>query len=241
MFGKKTCSGCNEKVSKEFDFCPHCGSAFGKGKNKEDYGMLGTDDELERTEASSPFESILGKMSSGMFNKLFGNAVKMLEKELEKEFKNQNQNVGINENQNQNPIFPQRTNFEIIINGKRINPENIRFSQKVLHPSENSNKQKKKTIPKMSSESMKKISKMKKKEPSTNIRRLSNKVIYEIDIPGVKSMEDISIIKLENSIEIKALAEDKKKAYSKLIPINLPITNYEFSDGKLILELDAKN
>ena len=233
MFGEKTCSGCNEKVSKEFDFCPHCGSAFGKGKNKEDYGLLGADDELEMTDAFSPFEGIFGKMSGSMFNKMFGNAIKMLEKELEKEFKNQGQNQRIS------PNFPQKTNFEIIINGKRINPENIRFTQKVMQPIEESSRPRKKAVPKMSPESLKKISKLPKKEPSTNIRRLANKVIYEIDIPGVKSIDDVSITRLESSIEIKAFAGNK--AYAKLIPLNLPITNYELSDGKLILELDAKN
>ena len=231
MFGKKTCPECSEKVSKKYDFCPYCGTPFGKAGKQKDYGMLGTNDEME---AISPFEGMFGKMSGSMFNKIFGNAIKMLEKELEKEFR-QGQSPGIN------PNIPQRTNFEIIINGKRINPENIRFTQKILQPAEEAGKTRKKAVPKMSTENLKKISKMKKHEPLTNIRRLANKVIYEIDIPGVKSIDDDSITRHESSIEIKALAEDKKKAYAKLIPINLPITNYELSDGKLILELDAKN
>jgi len=77
-----------------------------------------------------------------------------------------------------------------------------------------------------------------KKEPETNIRRLSNKVIYEVNLPGVKSVKDVSIAQFENSIEIKALAKDK--VFSKIIPINLPIRNYNLSKGKLTLELDAK-
>jgi HSP20 family molecular chaperone IbpA len=223
MFGKKICQRCKEKVSNKYSFCPHCGNLFGK-KKEDGYGMLGIDDEMELQQ--NPFEVLLGGMGSSVLNKMFGGAVKMLEKELEKEFKNQNQNQNM----------PQRTNFEIIINGKRINPENIKFTQRIIEPE---NKPKKKATPKMSTESLKKISKLPKKEPSTNIRRLANKIIYELDIPGVKSMEDISITRLENSIEVKAVAESK--AYSKIIPINLPITNYELSDGKLILELDAKN
>ena len=54
-----------------------------------------------------------------------------------------------------------------------------------------------------------------------------------------KTKKYISIVKLENSIEIKAVS--KKKAYIKLIPINMPITNYQLEKGKLILELEAKN
>jgi len=54
----------------------------------------------------------------------------------------------------------------------------------------------------------------------------------------VKSVKDVSIAQLENSIEIKALG--KGKVFSKMIPINLPIKNYNLSKGKLTLELDAK-
>src|SRR3989344_3748821 len=49
-----------------------------------------------------------------------------------------------------------------------------------------------------------------------SIRRFADRVVYEIALPGVKSIKDISITKLENSIEIKAVSKDK--AYFKLIP-----------------------
>ena len=90
-----------------------------------------------------------------------------------------------------------------------------------------------------SAKNIKKLSTLPRKEPSTNIRRLSNRVIYEIDLPDVKSEKDVSIIQLENSIEIKAVS--KNKAYTKLISLNLPIIDYNFSDEKLILELSGKN
>ena len=86
-----------------------------------------------------------------------------------------------------------------------------------------------------SMENQKKVGKLPKKEPRTNIKRFSDKVIYEIEIPGVESIEDVSIVKLESSIEIKAITKDK--VYFKLIPIGLPITNYNLEKGKLVLEL----
>ena len=58
-------------------------------------------------------------------------------------------------------------------------------------------------------------------------------------MPGVKSIKEISIRKLEKSIEIRAVSKDK--AYSKIIPVNLPILDYELEKGKLILELETKN
>ncbi len=232
MFGKRPCSSCSKKFEGKYSFCPYCGNPV--GKKAEEYGMLGTDDIMQQNPGL--FDSFFSGMGNGVLNKMLGNTMKMLEKELEKEMKNQKKEVAGEEVNS-----PQRTNFEIIINGKRVDPNSIRFSQKII-PTHGKVQKAEKTGKKsasMSVESMKKMSKMPRQEPSTSIRRLSNKVIYEIEIPGVKSIGDISITKLENSIEVKALAKDK--AYSKLIPINLPILNYELSDGKLTLELDAKN
>jgi hypothetical protein len=66
------------------------------------------------------------------------------------------------------------------------------------------------------------------------LKRIADKILYEIEIPGVESVEDVSIINLESSIELKALG--KEKAYSKSIPITLPIVGYDFSEGLLVLE-----
>ena len=83
------------------------------------------------------------------------------------------------------------------------------------------------------------MGKLPRETPTANVRRLGDLVIYEINIPGVKSLKDISISQLENSIEIKAIAKDK--AYLKLLPVSLPILNYNLEKDKLILELEAKN
>ncbi len=109
-------------------------------------------------------------------------------------------------------------------NSQRLKPEKINenFKQNIF-----------------TKEKIKKFANLKKEEPKTEIRRLSNKVIYEIEMPGVKTMEDVSILKLESGIEIKAVS--KEKAYIKTIQINLPIEKYNLSEGKLILELGIRN
>ena len=89
-----------------------------------------------------------------------------------------------------------------------------------------------------SEKNMQKLLTLPRTQPSTQVRRLSNKIIYEIDVPGVESLNDVSISQLENSVEIKAVGKDK--VYSKLIPINLPINDHKFSKGKLILEFLAR-
>ncbi len=216
MFKKKLCKNCGNKISDKYEFCPYCGSSF--NENSEDWGMLGKTDTINEFEqfSNSLFGGIGGKIIGGML----GKTLKMLEHEIQKEMKTQNNNP--------------KTNFELIINGKRIDPKEIKISQQKQIV-----KEQKKVLPNISNDSLKKISTLPKKEPLTNIRRLADKVIYEINMPGVNSINDISIICLESSIEIKALAN--KTAYFKVIPINLPIINYKFLNEKLVLELGIRN
>jgi hypothetical protein len=68
---------------------------------------------------------------------------------------------------------------------------------------------------------------------------LTNKIVYEIDLPGVTNVKDVIINRLENSIEVKAFAKDK--AYFKLIPLSLPIERYHLKEGKLVLELKPED
>jgi hypothetical protein len=70
------------------------------------------------------------------------------------------------------------------------------------------------------------------------VRRLSDRIVYEIELPGVKA-SDIIINKLQNSIEIKAFT--KEKAFFKLLPVALPILNYYMKQGKLVLELKPED
>jgi HSP20 family molecular chaperone IbpA len=219
MFEKKKCSKCKSNVKKDFDFCPYCGNRI--NFDSEDWGMLGKNDFVTD---QNPLE---GLFSGGMLGKMLGNTLKMLEREMQKEMKKTPE-----ENLT-------RTNFELYINGKRVNPQNIKVTRqpKTEYP-ERELKNDIKTN-EFSEEKLKKLSKLPRQEPTTNIKRLSDRVIYEINIPGVKSIKDISIIQLENSIEIKAIGKDR--AYFKLIPLNYPIINEKFSRGKLVLELETRN
>ena len=61
----------------------------------------------------------------------------------------------------------------------------------------------------ISKEKMEKLAKLPKKEPPSEVRRMGNKVIYNLEVPGVNDIDDIFINKLESSIEIKAISDDK--------------------------------
>jgi len=232
MFSKKTCQRCGRKTSKESSFCPTCGIPLKKNQRREEFGILGEDDSFDEVESLS--NSIFGGMSEmggGFMNKMISSTMKMLEKEMEREMQG-----GRNRTQNQsNNNFP-RTKFKLMINGKEINLNN---GMGEVENVEKKEKQKERAIKfkKFSDEQIKKFSKLPRKEPKTDLKRIADRISYEIEIPGVDSFEEVSILPLENSIEIKAIA--KEKAYSKSIQINLPIINYAFSKGLLVLEFQG--
>ena len=178
------------------------------------WGILGKNDFAEKIEQPSPF-------GGGLLNNLLGSAMKMVEQEMQKNMKNMGQTKP-------------KTNLQLYINGKKINIGPTTQQKKVP-----TKKETKKIIHKsFSKDNAKKFSNLPKEEPKTNVKRLSDRIIYEIEMKDVKSINDISIIQLENSIEIKAIG--KGNSYYKTIPINLPIIDYYFEENKLILELEPR-
>lgn len=75
----------------------------------------------------------------------------------------------------------------------------------------------------------------KPEEPETHMKRLASKFVVEVKLPGVKE-EDIQIMELENSVEIRAAAKDK--TYFKILtkPPQYRLTGKSFKDGVLTLE-----
>lgn len=225
MFKKNICRRCKKKVDEKYSFCPYCGYKNESDSNEDDWGMLGKDDFMSQVDEM--------KLPLG-FNTLFNSLMKNLSKEFEGQ---------LNTNyfgDDKKPKKTQKGGVSISIstfgNGQpRIKVTPLGNKQN-LKP-EKINEKFKQTV--FTKENIKKFANLKKEEPKTEIRRLSSKVIYEIELPGVKSMEDISILKLESGIEIKAIS--KNKAYVKTIPINLPIEAYNLSEEKLTLELGIKN
>jgi HSP20 family molecular chaperone IbpA len=197
--------------------CPRCARKI--SKDFDFCPFCGLDFRMEKRMKKQEDFGLLGKDDSIMpeFSPMPGmnpmidgflkNAIKMLNRELGKTTENKINNG---------------MNFQISINGKRLD----------LTP------QKKVEIKnQLSDEQARKFSKLLKKEAKTEVRRMSNRVIYELELPGVKSMKEVIINKLENSIEIKAFSSTT--AYFKIIPVNLQLVNYQFEKEKLILELKA--
>src|SRR3989338_2148318 len=41
---KQKCANCGKKISKKYEFCPHCGLNSSSASNEKDYGFLGKGD-----------------------------------------------------------------------------------------------------------------------------------------------------------------------------------------------------
>lgn len=175
--------------------------------------MLG---ESDYDEGMNQFpNSFFGGISGKMINKMIESTMKMLEKEMQKEMKRQEKD------------HEPKTNFQLFINGKKAD-----FGG-------SGDKSEKETAQiELPNNELKGYQKLPRKEPKTNLRRFSDKVIYEISMPGIESDDDVSVTRLENSIEVKGVS--KKNSYKKVIPINLPITSYDISKGKLVLEMSGE-
>lgn len=90
----------------------------------------------------------------------------------------------------------------------------------------------------LSEEDIVKMKNLPKKEAEASVRRLSNKIIYEIELPGVKSIKNVLINKLESGIEIRAFSDNI--SYFKVLPINFPIIHYVFNKDKLVIEMNPR-
>jgi len=222
MFNKKrNCKNCNKKVEKDFDFCPYCGKTIING----DYGLLGKSDE---SDLNNIFEENLQKNFGGsILDKMLSNAMKMLQKEInqlnieEKNLKN------IEKDHNLNSSIP-KTRFQIYINGKKI-PINSEIQQYNLKKQEGQNKPLK-----ISEELIKNSVKLPRKEAKTKLIRLKDKVIYELKTPGLNSLEEVLINRLEQSLEIKVYTN--KAGYHNNLAVKLPLTKYYTKEEKLFLE-----
>jgi hypothetical protein len=223
MFGTKKCKNCGNKVDKEFEYCPSCGKKINTNSQK-DWGILGKSD-LKDIESSFALPFGISKIFNTLIKSL-GNEIKNLEP-----IEGKKQSYSNNEKMN---------GISISISTSGNNAPKIKINSLGKFPQEKKIELDKKiTEIELISRNLNGFSKKKKSEPETNVRRFSDRIVYEIIIPGVKNLKDISITKLDNGIEIKAIS--KKVAYEKTIPINLPIIRKDFSEGRLILEMDSRD
>jgi len=208
---KKKCHSCKEKVDRKFRYCPWCGVPLKAKTPQEDYGMLGNNDEMQMQQAVNDIKLPFG----------FNGIVNSLMKQIEKEMTNMDNMNG-----------PKPKGFKIqfstgMPNRQAMNPQPAEQTKKVSSI-ETFNE-------KVSEDEQERRAKLKQVPAKSTIRRLPEGLIYEIETPGVTVKRDISLTKLEQSLELKAYTKDK--CYVKKLPSKVEILGMAIKSGKIFLRL----
>ncbi|MBS3092422.1 zinc ribbon domain-containing protein [Candidatus Pacearchaeota archaeon] len=236
---KQKCTNCGKKISKKYEFCPHCGANSRAGKlsdeNDKDFGFLGRDDIKE-------FDNLGMQLPFG-----FKMLMKPLLKELTKQMSDLDREVrkdGREINKKSIPNERTFTRFDITIGMPGQKPIKIvgtggNFAKiGSMQGIQNIQPSKQFKLPKIDQDVLKRAKNFPRKEPQTDVRRLADRVVYEISMPGVKSEKNINIANFEEALEIKAVSD--KEVFTKNLKMKMPLLGYSFADEKLILEFAAR-
>lgn len=212
FFKKKTvrCDNCNSKVNEKYSFCPYCGICLiDQEKYMRDYGLLGKGEEIDE-------ELIPEQMGMGITDKLIGSLMNGLMKSLDKQFRQMDKNYD-------------RAEIKSLPNGIRIQIGPHAPQKRVAQKSQKSIFERQ-----LSETQLKRIGALPREKAETKIKRLGDKIIYELSTPGIESPHDVFISRLESGYEIKAIAN--KKVYVNSLPINLPLKSLSINSDKLLVE-----
>lgn len=213
IFGKKEkkCENCSSKIDKKYSFCPYCGdNILDAQKQERNYGLLGKNDNPENMPQQ--------QYSFGIADKLIGSLVNNLVKSLDKQFKQYEKEF-------------EKTEIRSSPNGIKI-----RIGQPIQVKRTANKGVFKKPI---SEEQLERMTSLPRTKAETKIKRLGDKVIYELSTPGIESPQDVFISKLESGYEIKAIGN--KKIYVNSLPVNLPIKSVSIDNNKLFVEFITDN
>ena len=215
MFFKKKpvkCGNCRSKIKGKYSFCPYCGSSLAnEDKNFKDYGLLGKGEEL-----GMPIET-----GMGFTDKIIGSLVNTLMKSLDKQFNQLDKEFG----------KVDRAEIRSFPNGIKIKIGHVAQTTQTKKPKERTFKNQ------ITQEQIDKMSSMPRVKAEAKVKRLNDKVIYELNIPGIQSPHDVFISKLESGYEIKAIGN--KKVYVNSLPVNLPLQSLSIDNNKLFVEFLA--
>lgn len=86
----------------------------------------------------------------------------------------------------------------------------------------------------LSEEQLKRMAGVPRVEAKTDIRRLSDKVVYEMKASDISSINDIFVSKVESGYEVKAIG--KNKVYVNSLQVDLPLKSYALTEKGVSLE-----
>lgn len=93
-------------------------------------------------------------------------------------------------------------------------------------------------IRKLSDDQMKRMAGVPRIEAKSDIRRLSDRVVYDLKAPGVTSLEDVFVSKVESGYEVKAIA--KNKVFVNSLQVDLPLKGYTLHEKGITFEFGTQ-
>lgn len=206
-----TCPECRSNLNRKYSYCPFCGiPLIDPEEELREFGMLGKNKEFNE----DSFESMLAQGNLGMLDKIMNTLVQQLMKGVDSQFRELEKGE-----KTEVRTFPNGVRISI---GPSMREKRTKNSQLKLVNKEISEKQ------------IEKMSRLPRTEAKTKVRRLSDKIIYELDASGIESKNDVFVSRLESGYEIKAIG--KNKIYVNNFPVNLPLKNVSLKDNGLIIE-----
>ncbi|MBW6461869.1 MAG: zinc ribbon domain-containing protein [DPANN group archaeon] len=231
------CHKCGKMVEDHWDFCPSCGSSVIKPIK------------FKRPSSVLPLDNLVDS-----FKRQFDEINKFMERDLhglEKDFEVFNLrseknpkiirngfSVSISSGTGQKPKIDIKTFGDIDKTKlaeefkKNLGLKGVNINDAII----------KSTIPNLPEEQLlnKKIPSV-TEEPKTDIKRLSDKIVIDIELPDIESDKNIIVNMLSSSIELKAIG--KKKMYFKImqIPKGWTLISKKFKDRILKLEFQPNS
>jgi len=206
---------CEGRLKDEYSFCPYCRLDLrNPDADMNDFGMLGKNDSV----FGAPLLGGGGMgISDSVFNSIFNNVMKMMESQMK------NLNIDKADFGDSKPEITQLPNGIQIKIGPKRQPNNVKESK----------------VRVINDEQRDRMTKLPRSQAKTEVRRMSHGVVYELLTPGVDTVEDIFVSKVESGYEVKALG--KKKVYFNSLQINLPLRKYSIKDNKLTMEFGLEH
>jgi hypothetical protein len=210
MFFKKNkrneigCPQCSSKINDNFSFCPYCGINL-VDKEKE-FKDFGM---LGKNDVST--SQNIPDAGFGFTDKLISTMMNSIVKNLE--------HLNLEEadtNANIHPV-PRGIKISFGVPRQRKRKNEIDFINRPINE-----------------EQLARMSNLPRINAKTNVRRFSDRILYEITAPGVSSPNDIFLTKTESGYELKAIAENK--VYVNSFPIEFPLRAVSIDNDKVLIE-----
>ncbi|MEK6825565.1 MAG: hypothetical protein AABY00_02140 [Nanoarchaeota archaeon] len=207
---KLRCFNCESKITENFSFCPYCGeSLVNLEEEMHQFGLLGRNDLVNEEFSMPPQLGMMEKMVTSLMKTMMKNIDQQTREAVEK---------------SEVTAYPNGIKIKI---GMPMHTA----PQTTTQPQTPATKT-------VTDEQIKKMSGLPRIKAKMSMRRLSNKIIYELNTPGITSTDDVLLAKLESGYEVKAISD--KKVYVNSIPVNLPLQGFSLQDNKLIVEFKAQ-